>query len=212
MNLKKLTSLLLVAMAFNAGCSKESAPAASDTAAAPAAPTASAAPAPAVASASAPTTSAPATAPAMTPATPAAPTVAVTMPVKAAPATSATTTTDTTAIRSNLDTAITEAVRVLDAKDYGSFIKEFAPPDALPPGMPPGMIDQILPMIVQQPDFVKQMGDLDSALKAIGTQKIAPAMSDDGKTATYNTTAADGSKSTLLFKKNADGTWYPDMP
>lgn len=127
------------------------------------------------------------------------------------PGGSATVTADTTAIRSKLDTALTEAIRLLEAKDYVGFIKEFAPPDALPPGMPPGMLDQIAPMIIQQPDFVKQMGEMLDTLKSIGSQKAVPTMGDDGNTATYTTTAADGSKQTMVFKK-ANGVWYPDMP
>jgi hypothetical protein len=36
-------------------------------------------------------------------------------------------------------------------------------------------------------------------------------MSTDGNTATYDVTLVDGTKVSVVFKKTANGLWYPEM-
>jgi hypothetical protein len=88
--------------------------------------------------------------------------------------------------REKVDTAIAEAVRLIEAKEYVKLLKGFVPPDEL----------KKITEIVTLDEFAKKFGDgkaprLLKALKA--TKGIEPTMSDDG------------SKATIKFKEPIDG-------
>jgi hypothetical protein len=88
--------------------------------------------------------------------------------------------------REKVDTAIAEAVRLIEAKEYATLLKKFVPPDEL----------KKITEIVNLDEFAKKFGDgkaprLLKALKA--TKGIEPTMSDNG------------SKATIKFKESIDG-------
>jgi len=210
MKLNKFTSLLLVALAISAvRCSKESAPA---TPAAPAdAPKAAsapaAAPAPAVASAAAPKAGAPASMP-VAPAMKPAPTMtATTAPMPATPAASAIAATGPDP-RADLATFVPEMIRMLEAKDYISFLKSSMSPSDLaqmPAGMSP---DILLAGVSQDPGFATEMDQVLQALKAIKDQ--TPTLDATGNKATYTLNPPIGDHKDLSFTKE-NGLWYPGL-
>jgi hypothetical protein len=114
-------------------------------------------------------------------------------------------------VRAKLDSALAEAAHVLDAHDYTGFLKEFLPPE-FAANLPPGMtLDQAVQRMTQDDNITKQMTKLLTSLQYIQKQKIAPTMSTDGNTATYDVTLVDGTKVSVVFKKTANGLWYPEM-
>jgi hypothetical protein len=107
--------------------------------------------------------------------------------------------------RASLDTAAAEAIRLAKAADVAGLLKEFASPEDMK-DLPPGTtIDDIIQVVQQKPDLTKQMSDFMTTLTSL--DGLQPTLSDDGITATYEVTTADGSKKDVVFKK-IDGLWY----
>ena len=110
--------------------------------------------------------------------------------------------------RANLDTAILEAIHVLESNDMATLFKEFSLPHAVKE-LPPGMtIEHLIQEKQLDPHAPQQMATMLVALQSIQGQ--TPAVSDDGNTATYEALLADGSKKPVILKKQ-DGLWYLDM-
>jgi hypothetical protein len=198
--MKSKSTLLVLALAVSSAsawsCSKSdtSTPAAADSKpAAPATAPAAAAPAPAVASAAV-KVEAPKPAPA----------VATTMKAAAsmtAPAPAATPVGSDA--RSDIKTAIPEAIRLLEAKDYTNFIKNFMPPSQL--AQMPVPVDQLAALMMSDPKTAEQFNGLIDALKKI--QSLTPTMDASGNKATFTLDPPiAGEKELSLVKEN--GLWY----
>lgn len=102
--------------------------------------------------------------------------------------------------REKLDTAIPEAIRLLEAKEHLKFIKTFVSPDELKKITEKGSIE----------DLAKSFGEkkADRLLKILGAIKDAkPTLSDDGKTATFDLKALPDSKGSISFLK-VEKYWY----
>jgi hypothetical protein len=102
--------------------------------------------------------------------------------------------------REKLETAIPEGVRLLEAKEYATFIKHFAEPDQLKKATRDTSLEA----------FAKEFGQEKAAillkvLKSIKDTK--PAFSADGKKATYNLKDDVAGKKTITFVK-VDKYWY----
>lgn len=182
-------------------CSKSSTPAADDkpAASAPAPATASATPAPTPVAASITPAAAPAV-PKVVVATPA-PVPAEAKPAinTAAPAAPATGPDP----RLDVKTALPEAIKELEAKDYASFFKNFIPPSQvaqLP--MPP---EQMAAMISSVPQAADQFNQMLSALKAI--QAVTPTIDPSGNKATFALNPPLGNLKEVSFVKE-NGMWY----
>jgi hypothetical protein len=104
-----------------------------------------------------------------------------------------------------LDTAQTEAIRLIESNDIVGYFKEFAPPDFLATFPPGTTFEQIAEELPHDPKLSGEMQNLLGQLYSIQGQ--TPIMSADGDTATYNATMADGRHTHLGFKK-ANGLWY----
>ena len=100
--------------------------------------------------------------------------------------------------REQLDTAIAEGIRLLEAKDYAQFLSMFVPADVLASR---GPIEQFAA------DFAGRRGPLAlAALKQI--QHVKPTMSADGLTATYDLVAGpDGGPTSMMWGKIGK-FWY----
>jgi len=108
--------------------------------------------------------------------------------------------------RANLETAIAEAARLIEANDIVTLFKEFAPPDEMA-HLPPGMsIDQIAQMMQTEPGMDQRMQKSLDALHAIQGQ--TPIMSDSDNTASYEATMPDGTTKKVVMKKGDTGLWY----
>lgn len=197
--MKSNSTLLVLALAISSAsawsCSKSDTTAAADKSAAPAATTAAAAPA-AKPAASTPAASAPAAASAavVAAAKPAA-TVAASAPAAAKP-----TGPDP---RADIKTAIPEAIRLLEAKDYANFIKSFMPPSQL--SQMPIPVDQLAAMMSADPSAAAQFQTMIDVLKRI--QTLTPTMDASGNKATYTLDPPAGNeKQVSLVKEN--GLWY----
>jgi hypothetical protein len=85
--------------------------------------------------------------------------------------------------RQKPETAVVECIRLLEAKEYKSFLQEFTPPDtlALLLSMPNMTIDDIAKEAGE-----KQLPELLQALKAI--KDVKPEVSSDGQKATFTLT------------------------
>jgi len=108
--------------------------------------------------------------------------------------------------RANLDTAIAEAARLLEARDFVTLFKEFAPPEAadhLPQGM---TIEQLAQMAQADPGAQAGMQQSLDALRSIQGQ--TPTMGDNDNTATYQANLPDGSTKKVILKKADTGLWY----
>lgn len=106
---------------------------------------------------------------------------------------------DKDAPREKLDTAIAEGIRLLEAKEYASFLKSFVPPDVLKQ-LDGGSIDEFAKKFSE-----KKAGQLLAALKSVKNEK--PKMDDDGKTATFEIKLEDAPRKTVVFKK-IEKYWY----
>jgi len=107
---------------------------------------------------------------------------------------------DKDAVREKLDTAIVEGIRLLEAKEYATFLKNFADPEQLKKVTESGKIDE----------FAQKFGEgkakqLILVLKAI--KGAAPKMSEDGKTATFDISVEGVNKKTIGFTK-VGKYWY----
>jgi len=108
--------------------------------------------------------------------------------------------------RANLDTTIAEATRLLEAKDFVTLLKEFAPPEAMD-HLPQGMtLDQMAQMMQADPRADVEMQNMLDALRS--SQSQTPTMSDNDNTATYEATLPDGSTKSVVLKKADTGLWY----
>lgn len=102
--------------------------------------------------------------------------------------------------REKLDGAIAESIRLLEAKDYVTFLNKFAPPDKLKANLGNGSIE----------DLAKVFG----ARKAVRALKVLkeikekkPTMSDDGMTAKYALEEAVDDNKEVVFEK-VGKFWY----
>ena len=100
--------------------------------------------------------------------------------------------------REKLDTAIPEAIRLLEAKDYATLLKEFVLPDDF----------KKITANVKLEDFAKQFGEdkAADALKALKSLKDKkPEMSADGTKATFK---LDDPQSKPMVWMKVDKYWY----
>ncbi len=102
--------------------------------------------------------------------------------------------------REKLDTAIAEGIRLLEAKDYLNFIKQFVRPDELKKAT------EQMPIADLAKDFGEgNSGDLLKALKTLKDKK--PVLTDDGKSAEYTLTGDEFKRKDIAFVK-VDKYWY----
>lgn len=102
--------------------------------------------------------------------------------------------------REKVDTAVLEGIRLLEAKDYVKFLKEFVAPDDFKNLTAKGTLEE----------FAKKFGEnkgprLLQVLKSIKDSK--PTLDKDEKTATYEMKESIGGKKEIKFKK-IDKYWY----
>ena len=204
--MKSKSSLLVLALAIASAsawsCSKSdsSAPAADAKPAAPAA----AAPAAASASAAASAAAKPTAAPRPAAAAPVASAVKAAAPVAtSAPVASAAAKPSGPDARTDIKTAVPEAIRLLETKDYANFVKQFMPPSQL--SQMPIPVDQLVAMMTADPGAAAQFQTMIDTLKRI--QGLAPTMSADGNKATFTLDPPIANeKQVSLVKEN--GLWY----
>lgn len=102
--------------------------------------------------------------------------------------------------RTKVDTAIAEAVRLIEAKDYVKLLQNFVPPEELKKITEAATIDE----------FAKKFGDrkAERLLKALkATKGIEPTMSDDKSKATVQFKEPIDGKDKIEFIK-VDKFWY----
>jgi len=105
--------------------------------------------------------------------------------------------------RADIKTALPEAIRVLIAKDYAGFIKEFMPPSAAKQaGMTP---DQMAGMIAMAPQMGDSMAKLLPALQSIKDQ--TPTIDPTGNSATFTLSTPVENQNNITFVKE-NGLWY----
>jgi hypothetical protein len=102
--------------------------------------------------------------------------------------------------REKLDTAVPEAIRLLEAKDYSTFLKNFIPPDELKKVTEKATLDE----------FANKFGEnkatrLLQVLKSIRDAK--PTLDPSEKKATYELKEPIDRKKTLTWVK-VDKHWY----
>jgi hypothetical protein len=102
--------------------------------------------------------------------------------------------------REKLETAIPEAIRLLEAKDYAKLLKNFVKPEDFK------RITEQMPL----EDFAKEFGKakadgLMAALKAI--KDVKPKLEEDDKKATFVFKEPIGGKESMIFVK-VDKYWY----
>jgi len=110
--------------------------------------------------------------------------------------------------RTNLDTAITEYIRVLETNDMVGFWRDFYTPNTLKQ-LPPGAVEVIAQRTQQNTQMMQGFGRILSVLRS--TQGQTPTMSADGNTATYDTSTADAGEVRIILKKEG-GLWYLKIP
>lgn len=104
-------------------------------------------------------------------------------------------------VRAKLETAIPEAIRLLEANDHVTFLKTFMAPDDL----------KALTARAQAPveevakGFAERAGRILTALKAV--QGTTPVLAADGGTATFTLKEPVGGRDSISFKK-VGGLWY----
>lgn len=106
---------------------------------------------------------------------------------------------DKDALREKLDTAIVEGIRLLEAKEYATFLRHFVPPDMLKQ-LGDDKFDEFAKKFSE-----KKAGQLLAALKSVKNEK--PKLDDDGTTATFDVKIEDAPRKTVVFKK-IDKYWY----
>lgn len=102
--------------------------------------------------------------------------------------------------RTKVDTAVAEAVRLLEAKDYATLLKKFVPPDELKRITENASIEE----------FATKFGETKAPrmLKAMKAAKgIEPTLSDDGSKATIKFKEPIDGKEKIEFIK-VDKLWY----
>lgn len=103
-------------------------------------------------------------------------------------------------LNATLETAVSNGIKLLEAKDYKTFLKTYVPPEVYPK------------LIAEKGEdaFVARFADgkaekLLAVLKAI--KDVKPAMKDDGKTAVYDLAEEIAGKKTIQFVQIGDA-WY----
>jgi hypothetical protein len=102
--------------------------------------------------------------------------------------------------REKLETAVPEGIRLLEAKDYSTFLKNFVPPDDLKKYTENSSFDE----------FAKQFGEtkaprLLQVMKAI--KEVKPTVDPSGMKATYELQEPIAGKKTITWLK-IDKHWY----
>jgi RNA polymerase sigma factor (sigma-70 family) len=108
--------------------------------------------------------------------------------------------------RQSLDTAIPEAIRLLEAQDTVGFYKEFVPADQranLPPGM---TVEQMDEAMRQDPTYQQQMDTILQLMRSIQGQ--TPVLDGVGEKATYTIPNPPKPGPTQMFFVKVDGLWY----
>jgi len=136
----------------------------------------------------------------------AAPVIPPSAPISTVPATTTAVITAPVDPRTSVDTAIAEAIRALENTDMVAFFKEVAPPDQLA-RLSPGQLETIAEANMQNPGAKRGMAAALAALKSVQGQQ--PILSDNGDTATFETTipSSDGSMYQVVLKRQS-GLWY----
>ncbi len=102
--------------------------------------------------------------------------------------------------RENLDTAIPDGIRLLEAKEYVKFLKAYAPPDGLAKFAEAGGLEKFAA------EFGQSKGPrLLAVLKKIKGTK--PELDETGQIATYRFEEAVGGKNNIVFMKR-DKYWH----
>lgn len=102
--------------------------------------------------------------------------------------------------QAKLETAVPEAIRLLEAKEYASFLKAFVPPEDLK------RITEKAPLEEFAKNFAeKKAARLLEMLKAI--QDVKPELNEEGSEATFEAKEEIGGKKKLGFLK-IDKRWY----
>ena len=102
--------------------------------------------------------------------------------------------------REKLETAITEAIRLLEAKEYATVLKNFVTPDDLK------AITEKIPL----DELAKQFGEgkADRLLKVLKSiEDVKPTFDKEGKTATFKLKAEADGKKTISWVKIGK-YWY----
>lgn len=102
--------------------------------------------------------------------------------------------------REKLETAIPEAIELLEKKKYAEMLKQFVPPEEL----------KKITKDKKLEDFAAKFGSghADKLLKALKQlQDVKPEFSDDKKVAEYKLKEAVGAKDTIKFVK-IEKYWY----
>lgn len=102
--------------------------------------------------------------------------------------------------RENVETAVLEGIRLLEAKDYTTFLKTFVAPDELAKILEEVPLDQLAEQF-----GAKKAPRLLDVLKMIKDAK--PTLDAEGKTASYELKNAIGGKKGIQWKK-VDKFWY----
>ena len=102
--------------------------------------------------------------------------------------------------REKLETAIPEGIRLLEAKDYATFLKTFVAPDDFKRITAEASLDEFVKKFSE-----RKAADLLQALKSIKDAK--PTLDPAGKKASYDLTERIGGHRTLTFVK-VDKHWY----
>jgi len=106
--------------------------------------------------------------------------------------------------RTKPNTAITDAIRLVEDKDMVGFVKAVFPPNILAK-LPPADSIERLGQDMGSPRIRDALLKDLAALKAIQDQ--TPILTDDGKTATFETHLDDPLRTEVILKK-VDGLWY----
>jgi len=109
-------------------------------------------------------------------------------------------------LRANLNTAISEAIRLLDNKDYANYFKQFSYGiiDKMPPDVLEIESQQFNQNVQQYSDLSKDWARHGSELHQIQSQ--TPAMSKDGNTATFAIPLLNNDVDQIVLKKH-NGLW-----
>jgi hypothetical protein len=103
--------------------------------------------------------------------------------------------------RTSLETAVPEAVRLLEAKDYATFLRLFVPPEALKELSAAESFDGFVRAFVEDGKAAAML----TALKGIRGSK--PVIDGEGRRATFTLKAPVEGKTTITFLK-IGAFWY----
>jgi len=103
--------------------------------------------------------------------------------------------------RQSLDTAIPEAIRLLQAQDLVGFYNEFVQPEK--PNVSAGQFDAL---VRQTPNFQQKIDELVQMLQSL--QGLTPELDDSGKKATFKGIKQSNGVSIDMNFSKRDGLWY----